>query len=195
MIAVQTGYLKTHYTVEYMTAVLSASKNDIDKGGLLRGRLPRAWASTSCRRTSTRCGWDFSIEDRPTASASAIRFGLGAVKNVGQGPVDLIFKARGEGGPFRDLTDFARRVDLRQVGKRSLECLIKVGALDQLWRAPIAAGGRRPDHFGQRQPFQGALPSGQMSFFGTVEGIEEEITLPPALRASTGATSWNGNAS
>ena len=74
-------------------------------------------------------GYDFTIEDRE-GEISAIRFGLGAVKNVGQNPVDLIMSARAE-APFEDLTDFSRKVDLRQVGRRPLECLIKVGALDR----------------------------------------------------------------
>ncbi len=178
MIAVQTGFLKTHYTVEYMTAVLSASKNDTAKV---------AFYVADCRTMGINVlppdvnsgDWDFTIQDRPDGT-SAILFGLGAVKNVGQGPVELIFKARAEGGPFRDLTDFASRVDLRALGKRALECLVKVGALDK---------------FGERQSLLDALDqvisistshfkalqSGQMSFFGSVEGVEEEIILPPAL--------------
>ena len=60
-----------------------------------------------------------------------IRFGLGAVKNAGQAAVELIIKERDENGKFKDLNDFARRVDLRAVGKRALECLVKVGAMDK----------------------------------------------------------------
>ena len=66
---------------------------------------------------------------RGEGGESCVRFGLGAVKNVGHGPVDMILEGR-EDGPFEDLTDFANRVDLRKVGKRALESLIKVGALD-----------------------------------------------------------------
>ncbi len=62
-----------------------------------------------------------------------IRFGLAAIKNVGEGPVNVIIEARGE-EPFRDLGDFCRRVDLRQVNRRALECLIKAGALDAFGR-------------------------------------------------------------
>jgi DNA polymerase III subunit alpha len=178
MIAVQTGYLKTHYPAEYMTAVLSASKNDSAKVAFYVADC-RAMGIEVLAPDINSGGWDFTIEDRQEGS-SAIRFGLGAIKNVGQGPVELIFKARAEGGPFRDLTDFARRVDLRTVGKRSLECLIKVGALD---------------HFGERQSILEAvdqiisisashfkaLNSGQMSFFGMVEGVDEDIVLPPAM--------------
>ena len=162
-----------------MTALLSASKNDTAKV---------AFYVADCRSMGidvlppdvNASGWDFTSKTGRTKNP-AIRFGMGAVKNVGQGPVELILQARAEGGPFRDLNDFAHRVDLRAVGKRSLECLIKVGALDCFRRAPGAAGSARPDHFGQRQPFPRPLQSGQMSFFGSVAGMDEEFVLPLAL--------------
>ncbi len=178
VIAVETAYLKTHFTVEYMTAVLSASKNDSAKVAVYVADC-RAMDVDVLPPDVNSGGWDFSIEDRPDKKP-AIRFGMGAIKNVGQSPVDLILQARSEDGPFRDLTDFAHRVDLHSVGKRSLECLIKVGAMDA---------------FGERQSLLEALDqiisistshfkavqSGQMSFFGTVEGIDEGFTLPLAL--------------
>jgi DNA polymerase-3 subunit alpha len=178
VIAVETAYLKTHYTVEFMTAVLSASKNDNAKV---------AFYAADCRAMDIDVlppdvnsgGWDFTIEDRPDQKP-AIRFGMGAIKNVGQAPVEMILQARAEEGPFHDLTDFAHRVDLRSVGKRSLECLVKVGALDafgerqSLLEALDQIISISASHFK-------ALQSGQMSFFGTVAGIDEEINLPPAL--------------
>jgi DNA polymerase III subunit alpha len=174
IIAVQTAYLKTHYTLEYMTALLSAEKNNTEKV---------AFYVADCRSMGLEVlppdvntsGWDFSIEDRPDG-ASAIRFGLGAIKNVGQAPVELIMQARTE-GRFNDLTDFARRVDLRQVGKRSLEALIKVGALDGF--GPRRALLQILDQILaiSTSHFKAAL-TGQLSFFGSVEGIEEDIILP-----------------
>jgi DNA polymerase-3 subunit alpha len=71
---------------------------------------------------------DFVIEERDN-QPPAIRFGLGGIKNVGEGPIEVIVSAREEGGKFDDLDDFCSRVDLRRVGRRALECLIKVGAL------------------------------------------------------------------
>jgi DNA polymerase-3 subunit alpha len=67
----------------------------------------------------------------PVPPGSAIRFGMAAVKMVGEGPVKEILAARQEGGPFGSLEEFADRVDLRKVGKRPIECLIKVGAFDR----------------------------------------------------------------
>ena len=127
VIAVQTGYLKLHYTVEYMAALLSAWKNVADKVAAYVIDC-RAMGIEILPPDVTASDYDFTIEDKADGS-SAIHFGLGAIKNVGQNPVNLILEARKE-GPFKNLTDFARRVDLRQVGRRPLECLIKVGALD-----------------------------------------------------------------
>ena len=127
MIAVKTGYLKVHYPVEYMTALLSAWKNDNEKCSIYVSECHNMGIEV-LPPDINHSGYDFSIEDHAGGKA-CIRFGLGGIKNVGQGPVDTIIKARGHQA-FSDLNDFIRRVDLRQVGKRPLECLIKVGALD-----------------------------------------------------------------
>lgn len=174
VIAVQTAYLKTHYTLEFMTALLSASKNDIEK---------IAWYIADARMMGIEVlppdinygGWDFTVEECQDCK-SAIRFGLGAVKNVGQNPVEMILEARGE-KPFKDLNDFSRRVDLSRVGKRSLESMIKVGALDSfgprgaLLEAMDTILSVSCSHFS-------ALNSGQLSFFGSIAGVEETINLP-----------------
>ncbi len=175
VIAVQTAYLKTHYTIEYMTALLSASKNETEKV---------AFYIADCRLLGINVlppdinssGWDFTIEDCEN-TCSEIRFGLGAIKNVGQSPVETILAVRNEGGRFKDLNDFARRVDLRSVGRRPLESMIKVGALDAFGpRASLLQGldqviSVSGNHFK-------ALNSGQMTFFGTIQGVEEQIMLP-----------------
>src|SRR5690606_24804136 len=127
VISVQTAYLKCHYPVEYMTAVLSVTENDTAKVALYVADCRRMGVPVEPPHINHSL-WDFSIEDR-TDGKAANRHGLGAVKNVGQGPVEAILKGRGD-TPFKDLNDLAKRVDLRQVGKRALECLIKVGALD-----------------------------------------------------------------
>ena len=174
VVAVQTAYLKVHYPVEYMTALLSVNQNDTDKVALY---------AADCRRMGIKidapdvnCStWDFSIEDHENNKAS-IRFGLGAVKNVGSGPVEAILQTRAK-GPFKDINDFARQVDLRQVGKRALESLIRVGALDRFGPRPslLAAQDRimsiSATHFK-------AADMGQISLFGMHTGISEEIILP-----------------
>jgi DNA polymerase-3 subunit alpha len=129
VIAVQTGFLKYHYTVEYMAALLSAWKNNIDK---IATYVPdcRSMGIDVLPPDVNTSSYDFIIEDREIGQP-AIRFGLGAIKNVGENPVKLIMDARESGGSFKNLTDFANRVDLRQVGRKALECLIKVGAFDR----------------------------------------------------------------
>jgi DNA polymerase-3 subunit alpha len=174
VIAVQTAYLKLHYPLEYMTALMSVSKNDTAKVALY---------VADCRRMGVEVAppdvnnseWDFSIEDH-SEGKSSIRFGLGAVKNVGSGPVEVILKAR-QSQPFLDLNDFCRRVDLRQVGKRALESLIKVGAFDQFGaRTTLLESMDRmvsvsTSHFRAKEV-------GQMSLFGLANGMTENLVLP-----------------
>lgn len=175
VIAVQTAYLKAHYPAEYMTALMSVTKNDTDKVALYSADSRRLGIPVLPPDVNS-SEWDFSIEDRP--EGAAIRFGMGAIKNVGQGAVETILKAR-QGKPFGDLNDFARRVDLRSVGKRALECLVKVGALDRygdrrvLLEAVERIAAISAAHFR-------AAESGQMSLFGAMTGVTEEIVLPPA---------------
>jgi len=182
VIAVQTAYLKLHYTVEYMTALLSVIKNDTAKVALYAADCRRMGISVEPPSINA-SGWDFTIEDREAANpgekpSSVIRFGLGAVKNVGQGPVDAILHAR-ENGPFKDLNDFARRVDLRLVGKRSLESMIKVGALD-IFGSRTALLESLDRVLSVSSSHFRAAEAGQMSLFGASTGIVEEISLPRA---------------
>lgn len=149
----QTAYLKAHYPIEYMTALLSVERHNPEKLGLL---------VAECRRLGIQVlppdinysNIDFTIEPLGQTQTqniqtqsresdgiaqihtSAIRFGLGAIKNVGEGALETILQARSEHGPFSGVTDFCRRVDLRQINKRALECLIKVGALDAFAERP-----------------------------------------------------------
>jgi DNA polymerase-3 subunit alpha len=175
VIAVQTGYLKCHYTAEYMTALLSASKNETEKVAFYAADC-RAMGIPVLPPDVTSGGWDFTIESQVDGKP-AIRFGLGAVKNVGQAPVDLILAARRD-TPFKDLTDFAHRVDLRQVGKRSLECLVRVGALDCFGTRTALLEALDRILSVSTSHFKAAL-AGQMSFFGEESGVTEEISLPP----------------
>jgi DNA polymerase III subunit alpha len=132
VITCQTAYLKAHYPVEYMTALLTVERNNTEKVGVLIGEC-RAMGIDIRPPDVNYSGSDFIIEipagDEKEPMPPAIRFGLGAVKNVGQGPVETILESRRNGDPFRDIDDFCSRVDLRQVNRRALESLIKVGAL------------------------------------------------------------------
>jgi DNA polymerase-3 subunit alpha len=183
VIAVETAYLKAHYPAEYMAATLTASASQTEKVALYVADA-RSMGVPVLVPEINASFWDFAIEDvdvtNPDGSSGkkpSIRFGFGAVKNAGQAAVELIIKEREANGKFKDLNDFARRVDLRAVGKRALECLIKVGALDVFGnRAALLASLDRVvaisnNHFR-------AAEAGQMSLFGESTGVVEEITLP-----------------
>ena len=174
VIAVETAYLKANYTAEYMTALLSASAGQTEKVALYVADARSMGVPVLPPQINT-SGWDFEIED--VDGKPNIRFGLGAIKNTGQSAVELIIEERKRNGAFQDLNDFARRVDLRAVGKRALECLIKVGAMDSFGnRAALLASLERivaisSNHFR-------AAEAGQLSLFGAVTGVTETITLP-----------------
>lgn len=177
VIAVQTAYLKAHYPVEYMTALLSVFLSNSDKV---------AAYIADCRRMDIEIlppdintsEWDFTIEGQ--GEDAAIRFGLGAVKNVGQDPIEILVSARGD-KPFTDLNDFVQRADLRKIGKRALECLIKVGALNSLGPRPALLNVLDRLVSISSTYFE-AADVGQMTMFGGQTGLAETIELPPATR-------------
>ena len=162
VIAVQTAYLKANYPAEYMTALLTVTRNDTAKVALYVADA-RGLGIPVLQPDINKSEWDFTIENGGEVETS-IRFGFSAVKNVGEAPINLILEARKD-KPFKDLNDFARRADLRAVGKRALECLVKVGALDAFGnRAALLASldrvvGVSNSHFQ-------AIRAGQMSLFG-----------------------------
>jgi DNA polymerase-3 subunit alpha len=173
LVAYQTAYLKANYTVEYMTSVLTASRDKEEKV---------AAAVAECRRLGIAVlppdvhasHLDFLVE------GESIRFGLLAVKNVGQGAVESIIAAREKDGPFRSLADFCSRVDLRLVNKRVIESLIKVGALDALGH-PAQLLAALDEVLAAAQIEQRERASGQISLFDlAAEPAVLEAPLPPA---------------
>jgi DNA polymerase-3 subunit alpha len=129
MIAYQTAYLKANYPVEYMTAVLTAESR-ANTGPTRDDKM--SLIVTECRRTGTSLlppdvnasHIEFSIEE------NKIRFGLSAIKNVGQAAIESILSARHD-GTFNSLSDFIHRVDVGKVNKKILESLIRAGAMDE----------------------------------------------------------------
>ena len=127
LVSYQTAYLKAHYMEEYMASLLSSVLSVSDKTALyiqecldmdLLVKSPSVNASY----------FNFCIETLETET-KCIRFGLGAIKNVGQGAIESIIENRPENG-YKDIGDFCTKVDLKQVNKRVLESLIKSGAMD-----------------------------------------------------------------
>jgi len=137
ILSYQTAYLKIHYPTEYMAAVLTAAAGqieDVAKSVAECSRLGVAVLPADVNRSQI----GFTIERLPDGqlreyiNRQGIRFGLSAIRNVGEGPLTVTLKARHEGGPFRSLEDFCDRVDRSALNKRVLESLIKCGAMDTL---------------------------------------------------------------
>ncbi len=169
LLAYQTAYLKTHYPAEYMAALLTTYASNTDKVAL---SVAECWRmGVAVLPPDVNCSEEgFTIEELAETEAQgrprrAIRFGLGAIKNVGSGPIAAIIAARASGGPFRDLGDFCARVDYHQLNSRVLESLIKAGAMDSLpgRREQLLADLPRAMGAGQQQ--QKAREIGQASMF------------------------------
>jgi len=169
MLTCQTAFLKANYPLEYMTALLTVERHNIEKVGTLIGECERMGIQI-LPPSINYSGLNFIIDD---TDQGAIRFGIGAVKNVGEGPVRTILDARQTNGPFQSLEGFCRRVDLRQVNRRALESLIKVGALQQFGpRAQLLSITDRM--LGVSASYHRAQEVGQMSLFGDSTGITLE---------------------
>ncbi|MEN8240624.1 MAG: DNA polymerase III subunit alpha [Chloroflexota bacterium] len=176
VIAVETAYLKAHYPVEYMAALISVYKNDTDRVAFYIQDTNNMGIEV-LPPSINNSYWDFSIDDhKDEESKPCIRFGLGAVKNVGNGPVEALLEVRQE-GPFADLTDLANRVDLRKVGKRALESLIKVGALDMFGPRMALLQVMDKALSISASTFH-AAEVGQLTFFGSDSGLVQKIDLP-----------------
>jgi DNA polymerase-3 subunit alpha len=124
-LAFQTAYLKAHYPEAYMAALMSSVMNTKD-------RVPQYVAEARAMKIQVLPPDVNESGRRFTVVGETIRFGLSAVKNVGDSCVDSIIAAREEGGPFREIFDFCERVDPKTYNKRTLESLIKCGAFDNV---------------------------------------------------------------
>jgi DNA polymerase-3 subunit alpha len=132
LVTCQTAYLKAHFPLEYMTALLTVERGNTDKVGLLMSECRAMGIDVLPPSVNSSQISEFVIDTAGGKGAErpAIRFCMSAVKNVGEGALQDIIAARDADGPFKDIDDFCSRVDLRKVGRRALENLIKVGALD-----------------------------------------------------------------
>lgn len=130
IISYQTSFIKAHYPVEYMCALLTAESGDTEK---------ISQAIDECKKMKitvlapdiNQSDIGFTIEaNENSLDGQSIRFGLSAIKNIGEAAIKSILSARNSHGQFNSLSDFARRVDLQKVNRKALESLIKAGAMD-----------------------------------------------------------------
>lgn len=124
LLTMQTAYLKAHYPLEYMAAVLTSYTGKTDQIVRYVAECNRAGYKVLPPDVNS-SGRDFTA-----VPGEGIRFGLAGIRGVGEGVVDTITDARSADGPFTSLQDFCDRVDMRQINKKTLEALIKAGAFD-----------------------------------------------------------------
>jgi len=169
VVAFFTAYLKANYTAEFMAATMTTEAADARK---------IANAIAECKRMGVEVlGPDVSRSDRGfTVENKGVRFGLLAIKGIGEGPIGEIVCARSEGGPFKSLADFCTRVDPRFVGKGAIETLIKAGAMDAFAdskRHQLLDAVERAMQFGKSE--RAAKERGMVSLFGEMQEIESAI--------------------
>ncbi|HEX7229218.1 MAG TPA: DNA polymerase III subunit alpha [Candidatus Binatia bacterium] len=158
LVSYQTAYLKTHYPVEFMAALMTSEMGDTDKIIKNLGE---------CRDKGIQVLAPNINESRAdfTPVIDKIRFGLAAVKNVGEKAVEVILESRAKGGPFESLFDFCRRVDMAAVNRRVIESLIKCGAFDGMEVSRARMNGALDEAMRVGQAYQRDLSSNQIDIF------------------------------
>jgi DNA polymerase-3 subunit alpha len=159
LVAYQTAWLKAHYPAEFMAAVLSA---DLDKTDKIANLIEdcRAMQLEVRPPDVNRSHWRFEVED------GAIRYGLGAVKGVGEAAIDAIVEARGRVGRFDALAQMLREVELARLTRKTMETLVRAGALDSISSNRSALMQALPDAWSSAERHQADTAAGQASLFG-----------------------------
>ncbi|MDR3077603.1 MAG: DNA polymerase III subunit alpha [Planctomycetota bacterium] len=171
LIAYQTAYLKCHYPKEFMAATLTVSRGTTDDVVLYMGDAADMGIHT-CPVDINHSEAFFSVE------GNDIRFGMAAVKGVGDQAALAVEEERKRGGPFKDLFDFAGRIDSKTINKGAAEALIKSGAMDcfNCPRSRLVAGLESAMKAGAAE--QKARASGQLGLFGASTAIIPPSVLP-----------------
>jgi len=189
MISYRTAHLKANYPVEFMTALLTSEKDNTDKIALYIDEAGRMGIKILPPGVNDSFSKFTVVQDKEGESAhgQSIRFGLSAVKNVGQGAIDSIINVRKREGSFKSLYHFCEHVDSRLVNRKVIESLIKCGALDSfglfrsqlmaiLDRAIEVAGGIQKDRM-----------NGQLSFF---DAFEEQDHFKKSFQETPDIKEW-----
>ena len=189
LITYQTAWLKTHYPVEYMAALLTSVKNHKDKlpAGLHSCRMMGVEVLQPDVNASL---LDFAPAAQPSdttvdgagGALKCVRFGLSAVRNVGEQVVDAIIAARTSKGLFTDFADFCAKVDIGVLNRRTIESLIKAGAFESLGHTRKGLLGVFEEMIDAAVATKRAEAEGQYSLFGGVDeeagGVVEPVSIP-----------------
>ncbi|MBE93301.1 MAG: DNA polymerase III subunit alpha [Idiomarina sp.] len=173
LVSYQTLWMKTHYPAEFMAAVMSADMDNTDKIVTLADECERMGLDLLPPDVN-KGEYKFTVDEQ-----QRVVYGIGAIKGVGEGPIESIIQARQEGGPFRDLFDFCCRVDLKRMNKRILERLIRAGAMDNLGPHRAALMATLEKAIRQAEQHLNAEKIGQSDMFGVLttepEAVEQEF--------------------
>ncbi|MFQ2287301.1 DNA polymerase III subunit alpha [Aeromonas dhakensis] len=166
LVSYQTLWLKTHFPAEFMAAVMTADMDNTDKIVTLVDECQRMGLTVIPPDVNTG-RYRFTVNDD-----GHIVYGIGAVKGVGEGPIEAILSARDQDGPFRDLFDFCNRVDIKKLNKRVMEKLILSGAMDRLGPHRAALMATLEEAMRAAEQHAKAQAVGQVDMFGV---LTEEI--------------------
>jgi DNA polymerase-3 subunit alpha len=178
LLSYHTAYLKAHHTAAFMAANLSLAMDDTDKIKILVEDCLDVCNLTLLPPDINHSDYRFTPEGPPPSvtgkRVTNIRYGLGAVKGSGQSAIEAIIAARTSGGPFTDLFDFCKRVDRKQINRRTIESLIRAGAMDCFGvdRAILLASVA----FAVEVADQAQASINQVSLFG---GDDSDLVAPP----------------
>jgi DNA polymerase-3 subunit alpha len=173
LLSYYTAYLKAHHPAAFMAANLSLAMDDTDKIKILVEDALDVCKLSLLPPDINLSSYRFTPEGEPGKKATKIRYGLGAVKGSGQNAIEAVIVAR-QARPFTDLFDFAKRVDKRQINRRTIDALIRAGAFDSLGvdratllaSVPLALEGAE----------QAEAAANQVSLFG---GEHSDLDTPP----------------
>ena len=162
LVSYQTLWLKTHFPAEFMAAVMTADMDNTDKIVTLVDECQRMGLTVIPPDVNTG-RYRFSVNED-----GHIVYGIGAVKGVGEGPIDAILSTRDQDGPFRDLFDFCNRVDIKKINKRVMEKLILSGAMDRLGPHRAALMATLEEAMRAAEQHAKAQAVGQVDMFGVL---------------------------
>jgi len=176
VLSYQTAWLKAHYPAAFMAAVLSADMDHTDKVVTLVDECSRMGLEVEPPDVTASL-YAFSV-----SGPESLRYGLGAIKGVGQSAVQSLIEEREQSGRYRDLTDFCSRVDLQKANRRVLEALIRSGALDALGPNRATLIHQLPVAIKRAEQHAHAEAAGQSDLFGMSAVVEKRADEegPPA---------------
>src|SRR5450830_1465906 len=172
LVAYHTAYLKTHYPAAFLAATMSADMNNTDSVNIFHADCAANGVEVLAPDIN-----QSEFRFKPL-NKTQVLYGLGAVKGTGWAAIELMLAAREKDGPFKDLFDFCRRLDLRKVNRRVIESLIRAGAFDQLEpsRAALLAGVNLAITAAE----QSGAATGQDSLFGiTTDSVAHTLPKVP----------------